>query len=170
MSEPVLTEPELGDLGWIVARHGEVQAAEQGWDVSFEALIARIVADYGSNHDPRTERLWIARVDGARAGCVACVAGDHPDTAKLRILYVDPPARGRGLGRRLVDECIAFARGTGYQRLELWTISRLTTARRIYADAGFAVVAREPGRYWGQRLTGETWSLDLSGPAGRAAG
>ncbi|MGI8868196.1 MAG: GNAT family N-acetyltransferase [Mycobacteriales bacterium] len=161
MPDVVLDDPRLGDLGWVVERHGAVQASDEGWDLTFEALIAGIVGTFGTTHDPATERLWIARVDGERAGCVMCVRGDEPGLARLRILYVERTARGTGLGRRLVRECVDFARTAGYSRMELWTINTLAAARRIYADAGFRVVKEVPGIFWGENLVGETWSLQL---------
>ena len=109
-----------GDLGWVVMAHGEVYDAEFGWDGNFETLVARIVADYASNHDPVREAAWLAELDGARVGCVFCVAADDA-TAQLRILLVHPSARGHQLGGRLVDECVAFARRAGYRRMKLWT-------------------------------------------------
>src|SRR5215469_15614638 len=106
-----------GDLGWVVMAHGEVYAAEFGWDESFEALVARIVADYAAGRDPAREAAWIAEINGRRVGCVFCVAADE-GTAQLRILLVDPAARGHGLGRALVDQCVAFARQAGYQQIK----------------------------------------------------
>src|SRR6185437_9781624 len=106
---------EPGDLGWVVMAHGVIYASEFGWDTSFESLVARIVANYAADHDPDREAAWVAEVGGSRAGCVFCVGGDDNDTAKLRLLLVDPAVRGRHLGRRLVDECLAFARSAGYR-------------------------------------------------------
>src|SRR5262245_23792415 len=120
-----------GDLGWVVKAHGEIYAREFGWDVSFEALVARIVADFASDHDPARESAWLAEVDGRRAGCVFCVRDDD-ETARLRILLVDPAARGHGLGHALVDTCVDFARTAGYRRIRLWTNDPLSDARRIY--------------------------------------
>ncbi len=154
-----------GDLGWVVMRHGEIYAAEFGWDADFEALVARIVADYAADHDSRREAAWIAEVDGARAGCVFCV-GQSDETAQLRILLVDPPARGRQIGRRLVSECVAFAQAAGYRRMMLWTNDPLTSAARIYLGAGFRLTAEEPHRSFGVDLVGQTYELDLAGPLG----
>lgn len=150
-----------GDLGWIVLAHGEQYADEFGWDTTFEALVARIVADFAADHDPRREAGWIAEVDGERAGCVLCVAGDEPGTAQLRILLVDPRARGRNLGRRLVDTCVDFARDAGYRRIRLWTNDPLVAARRIYVAAGFTLVEEEPHRSFGVDLVGQVYELAL---------
>jgi N-acetylglutamate synthase-like GNAT family acetyltransferase len=146
-----------GDLGWVVMAHGEVYAAQFGWDTSFEALVARIVADYANGADPDREAAWIAESNGERAGCVFLVAGEG-DMAKLRILLVHPDARGHGLGTRLVDECLAFARAAGYRGVTLWTNDVLASARRIYQAAGFALVDKKPHHSFGKDLVGETWS------------
>jgi GNAT superfamily N-acetyltransferase len=150
-----------GDLGWVVQAHGELYAEQFGWDGTFEALVARIVADYAEKHDPRREAAWIAEADGERAGCVFCVAGPAPDTAQLRILLVDPAARGLGLGAALVDECVRFATDAGYRRITLWTNDVLVSARRIYQAAGFELVDSEPHRSFGHDLVGQNWSRDL---------
>jgi len=150
-----------GDLGWVVMAHGEIYASEFGWDTSFETLVARIVADYAVDQDLSREAAWIAEVDGVRSGCVFCVRGDDPDTAKLRILLVDPAARGRHLGRRLVDECVTFARTAGYRRMVLWTNDPLASAARIYRAAGFRLTAEEPHHSFGVDLIGQTYELDL---------
>jgi GNAT superfamily N-acetyltransferase len=158
-----------GDLGWVVMAHGEMYAAEFGWDTSFEALVARIVADYAGDHDPARDAAWIAEVDGRRAGCIFCVAGDDT-TARLRILLVDPAARGHGLGRRLVDTCMEFAREAGYARMELWTNDVLAAARAIYLKCGFTLVAQEQHHSFGADLTGQTYAAGLAAPAGADAG
>ena len=152
-----------GDLGWMVQRHGEVYAAEYGWDETFEALVARIVADFRDGFQHGVEHGWIAEVDGARAGCVLCCRRDD-QTAQLRILLVEPWARGLGLGRRLVDECVAFAVRAGYRSMVLWTNDVLVAARRIYEAAGFALVDEEPHHSFGHDLVGQTWRLELGGP------
>jgi GNAT superfamily N-acetyltransferase len=154
-----------GDLGWVVMAHGEVYAEEFGWDVSFEALVARIVADYAAGHDPAREAAWIAEVGGRRVGCIFCVAmdGGLGPTAKLRILLVHPDGRGHGLGRRLVDTCVDFARAAGYQRIRLWTNHPLVAARRIYLASGFVLTEEEPHHSFGLDLVGQTYELDLTG-------
>jgi GNAT superfamily N-acetyltransferase len=152
---------EPGDLGWMVQAHGELYAQEFGWDVSFEALVAGIVADFAHARDERCERGWIAELDGRRVGCVLCVAGDEPGTAKLRILLVHPDARGHGLGTRLVDTCVEFAREAGYQRIRLWTNDVLTAARHIYRAAGFRLVAHKPTHQFGLDMAAEDYELDL---------
>lgn len=150
-----------GDLGWVVMAHGEIYASEYGWDTSLEAFIGRIVLDYAADHDPVREAAWIAEVDGCRVGCVFCVEEDDR-TAKLRVLLVDPRARGHGLGRRLVDTCVEFARAAGYRRITLWTNDVLMSARRIYQACGFQLVDEERHHSFGQDLVGQHWALDLS--------
>jgi GNAT superfamily N-acetyltransferase len=140
--------------------HGEIYAAEFGWDTSLEALIARIVADYAAGHDPDREAAWIAELDGRRVGCVFCVAADER-CAQLRILLVDPIARGHRLGTRLVDTCIDFARHAGYERMRLWTNDPLHAARRIYLAAGFTLLAEQPHHSFGVDLVGQTYELEL---------
>jgi GNAT superfamily N-acetyltransferase len=150
-----------GDLGWVVMAHGQLYADEFGWDTSFEALVARIVADYAAEHDSAREAAWIAEVDGVRAGCVLCVGGDEAGTAKLRLLLVHPDARGHGLGSRLVQTCIDFARQAGYRRLVLWTNDVLVSARRIYQAVGFQLLDEDEHHSFGHHLVGQNWALDL---------
>jgi DNA-binding MarR family transcriptional regulator/GNAT superfamily N-acetyltransferase len=156
----VLRTPRTGDLGWVVRRHGELYADEYGWDETFEWLVAGIVGDYAKAHDPTRERVWIAEVDGRPAGCVFCVRDDE-DTARLRLLLVEPSARGLGIGARLVRECVDFARAAGYRELVLWTNDVLAAARHIYERAGFTLVAQERYRGFGHDLTGQDWRKDL---------
>jgi GNAT superfamily N-acetyltransferase len=158
-----------GDLGWVVQAHGEIYAQEYGFNAEFEALVARIVADYAAGCDPEREAAWIAQAGGRRAGCVFVVAKD-PDTAQLRILLVDPAARGHQLGQRLVGRAIEFARQAGYQRMMLWTNDVLAAARRIYLAAGFRLVNEERHHSFGADLTGQVYELDLvPAPSGVAA-
>ncbi len=157
----VLRAPEPGDLGWVVERHGARYAAEYGWDAGFEALVARIVADFGARGARTPEAAWIAELDGERVGCVFCTASETEDTAQLRLLLVEPRTRGAGVGTRLVDECLRFARRSGYTRIVLWTNDVLAAARRIYQRAGFQLDRREPHTSFGRDLVGEYWSRDL---------
>jgi len=156
----VLRAPRPGDLGWIVQRHGALYAQHYCWDESFESLVARIVADYAAAHDPRREAAWIAEVNGEPAGCVLCVRRED-DVAQLRLLLVDPRARGRGIGARLVDECLHFARRAGYTHITLWTNDVLHEARRIYERAGFELVESAPHHSFGHDLVEQTWARAL---------
>jgi len=156
----VLREPVSGDFGWVVQRHGSAYRSEFGWDETFEALVARIVADYIDRRDPEREAAWIAELDGHRVGCVFCTKKDD-DTAQLRILLVEPSARGMGIGARLVDECIRFARRAGYRQMMLWTNDVLVSARRIYEGAGFRLVEEEKHHSFGHDLVGQNWYLYL---------
>jgi GNAT superfamily N-acetyltransferase len=145
-----------------------VYATEFGWNTEFEALVACIVADYAAEHDPAREGAWIATVDGHRVGCVFLVARDD-DTAQLRILLVHPDGRGRGLGTRLVEQCIQFARRVGYRRMVLWTNDPLAAARRIYLAAGFRLIDQEQHHSFGVDLVGQNYELDLRQPVGTGA-
>jgi GNAT superfamily N-acetyltransferase len=149
-----------GDLGWVVMAHGELYADEFGWDTSFEALVARIVADFANDSDPARAAAWIAELAGERVGCVFCVPADER-TAQLRILLVHPRARGLGLGTRLTRECLAFARSAGYERMRLWTNHPLVAARRIYLTEGFTLVEEEPHSSFGAELVGQVYERPL---------
>jgi GNAT superfamily N-acetyltransferase len=161
MSTAIRRLGEPGDLGWVIKAHGEVYTAEFGWDNTFEALVARIVADYAAGHDDAREAAWIAEADGRRAGCVFCIDAGDGETAVLRILLVHPRGRGRGLGGRLVDTCVEFARSAGYKRLRLWTNDPLAAARHVYLERGFTLQAQEPHHSFGVDLVGQTYQLGL---------
>jgi DNA-binding MarR family transcriptional regulator/GNAT superfamily N-acetyltransferase len=151
-----------GDIGWVASRHGALYAEEYGWDQRFEALVAEIAARFINRFDPARERCWIAELDGEPVGSVFVVKQSRT-VAKLRLLLVEPRARGHGLGRRLVRECIAFARQKGYRKLVLWTQANLSAARAIYKAEGFKLVSTEKHNSFGARLTGEYWELKLKG-------
>jgi DNA-binding MarR family transcriptional regulator/RimJ/RimL family protein N-acetyltransferase len=156
----VLRAPRPGDYGWVAHRHGVLYSGEYGWDETFEALVARVVADFVDRRDPRREAAWIAEVDGERAGCVFCVKRDER-TAQLRLLLVEPWARGRGIGGRLVDECLRFAGRSRYERIRLWTNDVLVEARRIYERAGFTLDLEQRHHNFGHDLVGQDWSRQL---------
>jgi len=158
----ILRTHRPGDMGMVVALEGAGYVEQFGWDGTFEALAARITADFIDHFDPQCERCWIAEIDGRHVGHVFLVRHpDHPGTAKLRLLYVDPSARGLGLGKTLVNECVQFARSAGYKKITLWTQSILTAAHRIYQAAGFKLVKEEPHHSFGKDLIAQTWELQI---------
>jgi len=157
----VLRTHRPGDMGWVIHRHGVLYAQEYGWDDTFEALVAEIAAQFVKNFDSKRERCWIAELNGGPMGSVFLVK--HTDQiAKLRLLLVEPAARGHAIGRRLVEECVQFARDCRYQKIILWTQSILIAARKIYERVGFKLVKSEPNRAFGADLVSETWELDLT--------
>ncbi len=153
-----LRQPRPGDLGWVVTRHAELYSKEYGWEGNFEGICAQIVADFATKYDPQRERCWIAEMDGQNVGCVFLVK-DSDKVARLRLLLVDPVARGRGLGTRLTDECVRFARECGYQGITLWTHSVLTAARHVYHQAGFRLTSSEKRKSFGKDVVSEYWDL-----------
>ncbi len=160
----VLRKLQVGDIGWVAHRQGILYAQEYGWDGTFEALVAEIAAQFVKNFDPVWESAWIAERDSQVLGSVFLVKVSEQE-AKLRLLYVEPDARGEGLGRRLTQECIAFAKARGYDKLTLWTNDILHAARRIYQEAGFVLVSEEQHHSFGHDLVGQYWALDLQGQA-----
>lgn len=157
----VLRPPRPGDFGWVVHRHGALYSREYGWDERFEALVARVVAEYVDRRGDPRQAGWIAELDGERVGSIFCMPAEDGITAKLRMLLLEPAARGRGVGKRLVTECVEFARAAGYPAMELWTVSLLDAARAIYRKAGFRLVSEETIEGFGYELTGQTWRLEL---------
>jgi len=156
----LLRAPRPGDLGWVIQRQAAGYAAEYGWDETYEALVARIIADYVDSHDPAREAAWIAEADSQRVGSILCVR--KSDTvAQLRLLYVDPAARGLGIGSKLVEECLRFARAAGYTEMTLWTNSVLEQARRIYQRTGFTLIGEEAHHSFGADLAGQNWTRKL---------
>jgi DNA-binding MarR family transcriptional regulator/GNAT superfamily N-acetyltransferase len=156
----ILRDPQPGDMGWVVQQHGEIYAREYGWNSEFEALVADIAGKYLKNYQPDWEKCWIAEIDGERVGAVFVVR-KSATVAQLRMLILAPGARGLGLGGRLTDECLAFARGKGYRKMVLWTNSLLEAARAIYSKRGFVLTKSEPHHSFGHDLVGETWELRL---------
>ncbi|MFI7122594.1 GNAT family N-acetyltransferase [Amycolatopsis sp. NPDC049868] len=157
----VLRPPRPGDFGWVVHRHGALYSREYGWDERFEALVARVVAEYVDRRGDPRQAGWIAELDGERVGSIFCMPAEDGITAKLRMLLLEPAARGRGVGKRLVTECVEFARAAGYPAMELWTVSLLEAARAIYQKAGFQLASEETITGFGYELTGQTWRLEL---------
>jgi DNA-binding MarR family transcriptional regulator/GNAT superfamily N-acetyltransferase len=155
-----LRAPRPGDLGWVVERQGVLYAAEYGWNDEFEALCARILGEFVQGRSDGRDAAWIAEVDGVPAGSIFCVE-KTPETAQLRLLFVEPWARGAGVGGALVDECLAFARAAGYREMVLWTNKQLDAARRLYQRAGFELVSEEDGQSFGHPQTFQNWRLDL---------
>jgi DNA-binding MarR family transcriptional regulator/GNAT superfamily N-acetyltransferase len=156
-----LRAPRHGDFGWIVSAHAQIYAREYGWGDPFEGLCAQIVADFINKYDAARERCWIAEMDGEPVGSVMLVKDDEPGTARIRLLIVDPKARGFGLGQRLTDECVRFAREAGYRKITLWTHSVLAAARHCYEKAGFTLTSSEPRHTWGKEVVAEFWDMTL---------
>ena len=155
-----LRPPRIGDFGWIVSRHGSLYAEEFGWGEPFEGLVAGIVADFAKQNDPKRERCWIAEADGKNVGC-AFLVRDSDEVARIRLVMVDPIARGLGIGKRLVDECVEFARHAGYKRITLWTHAELVAARKIYAKRGFTLTISETKQSFGKDVVSEHWDMNL---------
>jgi DNA-binding MarR family transcriptional regulator/GNAT superfamily N-acetyltransferase len=157
----ILREPRHGDFGWIVTRHAQLYAEEYGWGDPFEGLCAQIVADFVNKYDAARERCWIAELNGENVGCIMLVKDEEPGVARIRLLIVDAKARGLGLGTRLTDECVTFARKAGYRKITLWTHSVLSAARHCYEKAGFTLTSSEPRHTWGKDVVAEFWDLEL---------
>ncbi|NKX43436.1 GNAT family N-acetyltransferase [Roseicyclus persicicus] len=160
-SDVVLDDLRIGDAGWLVMRHAELYAAEEGFDATFEPLVARILAEFLDGHDPARERGWIARAGDRRLGSIFCVRGPAPGLAKLRLFLLEPDARGIGLGQRLLDTCMGFARGAGYARMTLWTHESHRAACALYARNGFACTRSVPVVSFGRDLVEQEWVRDL---------
>jgi DNA-binding MarR family transcriptional regulator/GNAT superfamily N-acetyltransferase len=164
-AEITLRDPNPGDFGWMVERHAVLYREEYDWRDKFEGVCARIVADFIEHFDPKLEKCWIAEMAGQRVGCVMLVKDDpkakKADVSRVRLLLLEPQARGQGLGRRLVEECVSFSRAKGYRRVTLWTHKELTAARAIYAKLGFTKTGEESHDDWGGKATSEFWDLDL---------
>ena len=157
-----IREPRPGDIGWAIAAHGELYAKQFGWNAEFEALVAKLFADFANGHDRALEHMWVAELNGERVGCVFVVKNaDDPTVAQLRCLLVDPKGRGLGIGTRLVDECVSFARSAGYSAIMLWTNDVLISARRIYEGAGFKLDHEYPHHSFGNDLVAQVWRRDL---------
>ncbi|MDB9527569.1 bifunctional helix-turn-helix transcriptional regulator/GNAT family N-acetyltransferase [Oscillatoria sp. CS-180] len=154
----VIRKLQSGDLGWVVKRHGEIYSDEFNWNMDFEGLVAKIVSDYYADHDEKRECAWIAELNGVQAGCIFCCAKDS-EVAQLRILLVEPWARGHGVGSKLVDTCVNFAKQAGYSSMVLWTIDILQSARKIYQNYGFVLSEEEEHFSFGQNLVGQNWTL-----------
>ena len=157
----LIREHEPGDMGWIVHRHGVLYAQEYGWNHEFEAMVAKICSEFLSNYDRKRERCWIAEIDGHIVGSIALVAGDEAMLARIRVLFVEPRARGLGIGVHLVDKCVRFARQAGYKRITLSTYSALEAAGKIYRKAGFQLILEESRHDFGKKLSGQTWEMEL---------
>ena len=158
--EVVLREPRSGDYGWAIERHGVIYDAEFGWGAQFEGLVAELFGRFALSHDPARERCWIAELEGKRVGCVFVVERET-EVAQLRCLLVEPTARGHGVGRKLVDACITFARSAGYERMMLWTNKGLDSARKIYESVGFELIEEQPHEDFGVPLIGQNWEMAL---------
>ena len=161
MTDVTIRDLETGDAGWILMRHGVLYAAEEGYDLSFEAVVAEILAGFIRDRDPARERAFVAVAGNQRLGCVFCVRGSAPDMAKLRLFLIDPAARGRGLGKRMLAESMGWARAQGYRRMELWTHESHRAACALYGRAGWRMIRSEPARAIGQDVVDQFWEVDL---------